>query len=364
MHTGIRHVLALLSFFSFGLLVIARAEGRTWHIRSDGTGDAPTIQAGIDSSSTTDSVLVGAGLYDETLDMRGKPLVLVGESGAEATVVDAGQSGRVLAMDGGVVEGLTLRNGSCSCNGAGVLVAPPGPAVIRSTIIEHNTAQDGALNSGAGGGVFIDPAAADVIVESSIVQNNFASVIGGGICDNGSLSTIRSNIVRNNTSVLASGGILTMEGRVTENLILGNVAGTGASGIQSEGPTEIRNNTIVRNIGPIGALVIGPLVFSHNIVAENEGTGIFFFGSNTPDCNDIWFNDVPDGGIWPGRENGNFAENPLFCRPEYGIFTVSYSSPCLPGYNPTCGLVGAFGAACSVPAVRPTTWGGLKVLYR
>ena len=33
------------------------ADARTWLVRADGTGDAPTIQAGVDSASSADTVL-------------------------------------------------------------------------------------------------------------------------------------------------------------------------------------------------------------------------------------------------------------------------------------------------------------------
>jgi len=105
-------------FLILGLLLTPLpATGRTWHILEDGSGDAPTIQAGIDSSAVGDTVLVGAGTYPENISFLGKDICVKGSTGPALTVIDAGALGGTVvtfASDesrSAVLEGFTIKRG-------------------------------------------------------------------------------------------------------------------------------------------------------------------------------------------------------------------------------------------------------------
>ena len=65
------------------LVVSTEAPARAWAVLADGSGDAPTIQAAVDSCSAGDSVLVGAGAFFESVEID-VPIAIIG-AGAEVS---------------------------------------------------------------------------------------------------------------------------------------------------------------------------------------------------------------------------------------------------------------------------------------
>jgi hypothetical protein len=66
---------------------VPNASSRTWQIPLE----ISSIQAGIDSSTSGDTVLVASGIYNENLDFKGKAIAVVGRD-PQHTILD-GTSG-------------------------------------------------------------------------------------------------------------------------------------------------------------------------------------------------------------------------------------------------------------------------------
>ena len=63
-------------------LIFSSFLSRTWYIKVDGSGDAPTIKAGVDSSTAGDTVFVAAGIYElEQFIILKQGIVLKSENG-------------------------------------------------------------------------------------------------------------------------------------------------------------------------------------------------------------------------------------------------------------------------------------------
>ena len=169
------------------LAVAGPAGARTWRITPDGTGDAPTIQAGINSAQAGDIVLLAAGTYtwtsqggsDGSMLHLAPGVTLRGESGAAATILDAETQGRLLScvsVGSGLIEGLTFTNGRSSrtndSQGGAIDVRGTSMPTIRGCTFRGNRTDDEVARGGA---VFCE----DATIEDCEFLENRAGVAGG-----------------------------------------------------------------------------------------------------------------------------------------------------------------------------------------
>jgi hypothetical protein len=353
----------------FGCLVIVatRATGTTYHV----PGDLPTIQSALNLAQPGDSVVVAPGTYPENLIM-GHGVVLLGEQGAETTLVDGRLLGPVISCESVndfTVQGLTLLRGRNAAypggagvamnisrgdfldcifrdnqalrDGGGISVVDSDATILRCTFRDNSTNVQGGLD---GGGIFCYRSF--TLAEDCLIVNNRAHEGAGITVTQFSTAIIRRCILAENEATSVG------------------VAGAGIAVLNSSVLAE--NNTLVGNITPLEgatvALVSGAIFFEQNIVAHSTGVGISCEAGNLA-CNDVWSSQNTNyEGCAPSSTN--FSADPLFCDLLRFNLGLNETSPCAPANSPAgCGLIGALDVACGVIAVEPATWGRIKSHY-
>ncbi|MFH1680470.1 MAG: right-handed parallel beta-helix repeat-containing protein, partial [Candidatus Eisenbacteria bacterium] len=298
---------AVLFVAGLVVLVTSTASARTWYILPDGTGDAPTIQAGIDSAAAWDTVLVACGTYYEHDITLASGRHVIGErTDTSCVVIDAQGQGRVLY--------------------SGAYIAP-GTRIEGLTITGGVSAQSPNTSLYGGGGYLYN---FQGVISDCRVHGNEATY-GGGLSLRYGAPTVVNCLVYENS---ASGG--------------------GGFDLANGNPV-LQGCTIAKNQALSGSGISDNSSFSltieNTIVAFNLGGEAFFHApSASLSCCDIFGN---EGGNWTGNiasqlgQNGNIEEDPLFCHLEENLFTLGDDSPCAPAANPACGLIGALGVGCS-----------------
>jgi hypothetical protein len=228
-----------------------------------------TIQSAIDSSPAGATVLVGPGVYRETLVIE-KALTLRSTHGASATVIDGGSRNTVVWVRGTgdekvTIAGFRITNGSNtfdnpysattgtgggvrvesvratiadniiagnrSCFGAGIASQTATVAILRNRI--HDNVQDPGCGGANGGGIWMNGggSAASRIAENTITGHRVAGY-GGGIAVTAvdGITIVGNHIARN--AAYDYGGGLMLEGgvaTVSKNIIADNQVETEQS---------------------------------------------------------------------------------------------------------------------------------------
>jgi hypothetical protein len=414
--TRIKHLLLALGLV---LLATSQASARTGYIKPDGSGDAPTIQAGVDFASSRDTLLLADGTYrgDGNRNVRfpAKALTVRSQSSNSALcVVDCegspGADRRGFVFDGRegpgiVLEGMTVTNGYAGLGGAIQVNSLSAPTIRNCVLLRNGAANGGAMNLGPG---------ANASVENCMFLENQAADRGGAvIMGNGcSPSFTGCEFVGNRAQY---GGAIYAEWDPTPTFVRctfdGNSAGLDAGGISllfcRAGIVRVDGCIFLRNSGRSAGTIVcekSQIAITSSTFAFNQGLddagGLCLLGDMatltdciiaystagpavyspsywpvaTLACCDLYGN---AGGDWideiAGQYgiNGNFSECPSFCLAdaEPHDLHLCNGSPCLPGNHPhgsDCGLVGALGLACDCgpSKIRPATWGQIKAQFR
>ncbi len=286
----------------------------------------PTIQAAIDGSNDGDIILVSPGIYEESIDVEDRNLIIRSTEGPEVTIIDGddGYVGKMYGIafsgsGGGELNGFTIRKGI-----HGILLG--GPAVtVTNCIITQNMI-----------GVYCSEAGAAIVKDCVITANSsipFGWYGGGGIyCDSytasGQQPTFINCIISEN-SAPAGGGIACdnlARAKFVNCTITGNnatEAGGGAS-IASGGDVTFVNCIFWNNTAPIGHEIqisaggSGYVNLSHSVLQGGVGDVFIDVG------------DTLNLGL------GNIFDDPLFVSGPRGGYYLSQvaagqasDSPCV-----------------------------------
>jgi len=325
----------------FALVAISRkADSRVWYVDVEGTGDAQTINAAVDSAAVGDTVLVGPGYYfiTETIGIHRK-ISVISEEGAEQTTLHAEVPIIFYLWSGAVLEGFKLTNSNTAIYVAG------GFTYGIEVIIKNNIIQ-GHRNYG----IYIFPhymmEYMNVTIEENIIRDIYD---GTGVRMYGS-----SNVI------------------VRYNLILSNEVGMDCF---SHGNMTVSNNIIYDCVyGDIHTGIRfnpGTLILSNNIISNNYyGLSGTITLSTTISCNNVYNNYINYDSIDPTGTNGNISVDPQFCA-QYPLLNGNYylqsDSPCAPGNHPdgySCGIIGRYPVGCGATAVEKASWGEIKLIYK
>lgn len=321
-----------------------------------------TIQAGMDSASSSDTVLVQPGTYVESINYHGKAITVgslfltTGDTSyILSTIIDGNSAGSVVTFNSSedsssILNGFTVQNGAASFGGGiNCMVSDPK---IKNLIIKNNTAyvNGGGINCTSGnpiiknvnianntayldgGGIYIEYS--QTSLENMTIENNSADN-GGGIY----LNYVHIGINIKNTNILNNysnfnGGAIYAEHAniLLERVIIAdNTAGNEGGGIYCDDaviPLNIVNCTLYGNTG--GAIYAHSdynlVTIDNAIIWNNLPYQILRIGQTVY----VSYSDIEGG--WSGT--GNININPQLINPSHGNFNLQSSSPCIDTGNP------------------------------
>jgi hypothetical protein len=301
--------LSRVTVFALVLFVTANGEARTWHVKSDATGDAPTVQAGIDSSTAGDTVLVSCGTYYEHDLVMKSGVCLRGESNEPpCATIDAQHQGTLIScMSTGSstrIEGITFTKASLRS----MLVY--GWVTVRDCVFADNGREVVDIHY-----------AAPEFYDCVFYGNGFSTPSYTVFC------------------VFAGANPL------------------------------FKNCTFVNNCAGIYAAMDSFPLIENCIIAYCQSISLYGYESGfSINCSDLYGNgDAENDSAVVNNFPSCFIADPQFCGISgSGNFYLQSDSPCAPGNHPDgsdCGIIGALPVLCGSVKTETRTWGSVKALY-
>ena len=172
----------------------------------DPCADYSTIQAAINNSFDSDTIIVMPGTYVENINMSGKAITLRSSDPTDgtvvlATIIDGGGSGSAITCSSGedpntVIEGFMVRNGN-KIFGGGMYNVHSSPTVSNCTFSESIARYGGGMGN-------LDNSSPTVA--NCTFSANVAAQWGGGMLNWGSSPAVRNCTFSGNTISSEGGG--------------------------------------------------------------------------------------------------------------------------------------------------------------
>lgn len=292
----------------------------------------PTIQSGIDASSSGDTVNVAAGIYYENIYLKsgviikgaGASITTINSGDVNATVVTAYNVDSTAKLDGFTITGgnYGIYNDSSSPTINNNIITGNAVVGIYNRYSSSPTITDNTITGNAAFGIY------NLQSSSPIITNNvITSFSNRGIFNSiNSSPMIINNIISGNGYGISN--YSSSSPTITNNPITRNFV----NGIDNDydcSPT-ITNNTITRNFenGIDNGVNSSPTI-TNNIITSNSIMGIYADTSSSPtiDYNDVWTNATNYSGCIAGAND--ISEDPLFVNPGADDFHLQVVSPCI-----------------------------------
>lgn len=365
------------------LLVSPLAQGATYVISPDGSGDFTTLGECVAHCGSgeiielTDGMFTGAG--NVNMVISAKTITIRSQSGSAANCRincegEPGITKRAFIIENGAVatiENIALENGYCTQDwGGAILVRGQALAYLRGLAFRGNYAS-------WGGALAIVDGAAYVEGQDCRFQENVAED-GGGAIYNNAAESIWSNTRFIDNTTNADGGACHADNGPAEFdfyscIFSRNLAGleggavyhVGVADCDMVGCTLSGNSCAGGSAFYVGSNTILDLR-NTLIIFTTEGVGLDCQSANFDLENNNIFGNA--GGDWISPFNAqlgmdcNVNVDPQLCSPhpdDDQDWTLQSDSPCT-SFNSPCGQIGAFGAGCGISDNDKVSWGAIK----
>ena len=363
------------------LFLSSTAHAFIWYVHPDSALNS--IQAGLDSCTVNDVVLVAPGVYYENIIWPNtQGIHLISELGPDTTIIDGDTAGCGIEVFTGVdsttiINGFTIQNGYFS-EGGGICCNGSSPTIASNIIVDNvayvgggiccmynsspfiidNTITDNTVYE-RGGGIYCYKSSPKII--GNIITNNLASPLpncdeddvcheyfstfstgdmgyqGGGIaCDSYSSPTIADNTIVDNTATGSGGGIACdhyCSPLITGNTITGNTA-NGGGGICCiwNSSSFITDNTITGNTAGFGGGIgcyfdasptITNSTIANNVATSDSGGGVYCKWHAMPTIDSCIISNNSGDGVYSEAESSPLINyNNITSNTGYGVRNV------------------------------------------